>query len=160
SEYEILEPNTNRTLDRLKLIDFVHGNTRPIVEQFGYDVLAWPFVAASAGALTLQNFPHALTQVKHTPARALTDFAETELLRERADGSGSYEEFRLRRGEPPVESFVELTGGDVDLAKELEIKYEGDINKVDAGIGILGEPKPAGFALGFTQFYQFVLNAP
>ncbi|MBI3289635.1 MAG: hypothetical protein HYZ74_08980, partial [Elusimicrobia bacterium] len=33
-------------------------------------------------------------------------------------------------------------------------------DKVDAGIGILVEPKPAGFALGFTQFYQFVLNAP
>jgi hypothetical protein len=31
---------------------------------------------------------------------------------------------------------------------------------VDAGIGILVEPKPAGFALGFCQFYQFVLNAP
>ena len=31
---------------------------------------------------------------------------------------------------------------------------------MDAGIGILAEPKPAGFALGFTQLYQFVLNAP
>ena len=63
-------------------------------------------------------------------------------------------------GEPPVKSFLELTGGDIEIAKELETLYEGDIDKVDPGIGILVEPKPAGFALGITQFYQFLLNAP
>src|SRR5207247_84541 len=62
--------------------------------------------------------------------------------------------------EPPVASFLELTGGDAALARELELVYEGDVNRVDAGIGILAEPKPAGFALGFAPFYQFVLNAP
>ncbi len=159
-EQEMIQPGTDRTLDRISLIDFVHGNTRPIVEKFGYDVLAYSFAKKSAGALKLHNFPRALSQFKNQQNGQLTDLAEMDIFRERTDGTGSYNEFRRSLGEPPVKSFLELTGGDVELAKELEQKYEGDVEKVDAGIGILAEPKPAGFALGFTQFYQFVLNAP
>ena len=160
SEYEIREPGTSRTLDRIQLIDFINQNTRPIVDRYGYEVLAWSFVSTSAGALTLHNFPRALTQFHNQLDGTLTDLAERDLFRERTDGTGSYNEFRQSLGDPPVTSFLELTGGDAELAKELEITYEGDVDKVDAGIGILAEPKPAGFALGFTQFYQFVLNAP
>jgi len=160
SEYEILEPETGRMLDRIQLIDFINQNTRPIVDRHGYEVLAWSFVTKSAGALTLHNFPRALTAFKNQLDGTLTDLAERDLFRERTDGTGSYNEFRQSMGEPPVRSFLELTGGDAELAEELAIKYQGDVNQVDAGIGILAEPKPAGFALGFTQFYQFVLNAP
>ncbi len=159
-EQEFIQPGTDRTLDRVQLIDFVHGNTRPIVEKFGYDVLAYSFAKKSAGALSLHNFPRALSQFQNQQNGQLTDLAELDIFRERTDGTGTYNEFRRSVGEPPVTSFLELTGGDAELAREIEIKYEGDINKVDAGIGILAEPKPAGFALGFTQFYQFVLNAP
>ena len=160
SNHEIIEPGTNRTLDRIALIDFVHGNTRGIVEKFGYETLSWSFVKKSAGALTLHNFPRALTQFNNQQDGTLTDLAERDIFRERTDGTGTYNEFRQSLGEPPVTSFMELTGGDAELARELEIKYEGDVNLVDAGIGILVEPKPDGFALGFCQFYQFVLNAP
>jgi hypothetical protein len=160
SEYEILEPKTGRTLDRIQLIDFINQNTRPIVNKYGYEVLAWSFVCKSAGALTLHNFPRALTQFHNQLDDTLTDLAERDLFRERTDGTGSYNEFRQSMGEPRVASFLELTGGDSELARELEIKYEGDVDKVDAGIGILAEPRADGFALGFTQFYQFVLNAP
>ncbi|MCR4294359.1 MAG: hypothetical protein NUW21_02400 [Elusimicrobia bacterium] len=159
-EQEMIDPTSGRTLDRIQLIDFVHGNTRPIVEKFGYDVLAHSFTMKSAGALKLHNFPRTLSQFKNQQNGQLTDLAELDIFRERTDGTGSYNEFRRSVGEPPVKSFLELTGGDAELAREIELKYEGDIEKVDAGIGILAEPKPAGFALGFTQFYQFVLNAP
>ncbi len=160
SDHEFIEPGTDRTLGRRELIDFIHHNTRPIVEQYGYDVLAYSFVKKSAGALTLKNFPRAMTQFRDQQHNKLMDLAEADTFRERTDGTGSYNEFRRSVGEPPVTSFLELTGGDAEMAKALEVKFEGDINKVDAGIGILAEPKPAGFALGFTQFYQFVLNAP
>lgn len=159
-EHEIVEPGTDRLLDRIQLLDFVHHNTRPVVAKYGYETLAWSFVRKSCGALTLHNFPRALTQFENQQDGVLTDLAERDIFRERTDGTGTYNEFRLSVGEPPVESFMELTGGDAEMARELEQKYEGDVNKVDAGIGILVEPKPAGFALGFCQFYQFVLNAP
>lgn len=159
-EQEIVQPGTDRLLDRVQLIDFVQHNTRPMVEKFGMDVLAYSFAKKSAGALVLHNFPRTLTQFQNQQNGEPTDLAMMDVLRERTDGTGSYNEFRRSVGEPPVKSFMELTGGDVELAKELEQKYGGDIEKVDAGIGILAEPKPAGFALSFTQFYQFVLNAP
>jgi len=159
-QHEFLEPGTDRLLGRAELIDFVHQNTRPIVEKYGYDVLAYSFVKKSAGALKLHNFPPALTQFKNQQNGQLTDLAMLDIFREMTDGTGSYNEFRRSLGEPPVKSFLELTGGDAELAKELERTFEGDIEAVPPGIGILAEPKPAGFALGFTQFYQFVLNAP
>lgn len=160
SEQEIIEPGTDRLLDRVSLVDFIHGNTRPLVERFGYETLAWSFVKKSAGALTLHNFPRALTQFRNQQDGTWTDLAERDVFRERTDGTGTYNDFRQSLGEPPVTSFLELTGGDVEIARELEVLYEGNVDAVDAGIGILVEPKPAGFALGFCQFYQFVLNAP
>lgn len=160
SENEIVEPGTDRSLERIDLLNFVHENTRPIVEKYGYEVLGWSFVRKSCGALTLHNFPRALTRFENQQDGTLTDLAERDIFRERTDGTGTYNEYRRSLGEPPVTSFMELTGGDAELAREIEIKYEGDIDAVDAGIGILAEPKPAGFALGITQFYQFVLNAP
>jgi hypothetical protein len=159
-EHEIIEPGTNRLLDRIELLEFVSHNTRKTVEKFGYETLAWSFVKKSAGALKLHNFPRALTQFENQLDGTLTDLAERDIFRERTDGTGTFKQLRESLGEPPVTSFMELTGGDAELARELEHLYEGDIDAVDAGIGILVEPKPAGFALGFVQFYQFVLNAP
>jgi hypothetical protein len=159
-DHDFIEPGTDKLLGRADLINFVHHNTRPIVEKYGYDVLAYSFVKKSAGALKLHNFPNALTQFKNQQNGQLTDLAMLDIFREMTDGTGTYNEFRRSVGEPPVKSFLELTGGDAELAKELERTFEGDIEAVPPGIGILAEPKPAGFALGFTQFYQFVLNAP
>lgn len=159
-EHEIIDPATGRTLDRIALMDFVQSHTRDQVARFGYDVLGFSFVKKSAGGLTLHNVPRAMTEFKNQQDGTLTDIAERDIFRERTDGTGTYNQFRKSVGEAPVTSFLELTGGDAALAAEIEKVYEGDIDKVDAGIGILAEPKPAGFALGFTQFYQFVLNAP
>ena len=48
SEYEISDPATGSTLERIPLINFVNQNTRAIVAQYGYEVLAWSFVSKSA----------------------------------------------------------------------------------------------------------------
>jgi heme peroxidase len=167
SDEEIIEPGTDRTLDRIGLIDFVQHHTRETIEKYGYDVLAYSFVKKSAGALTLHNFPNALTKFENQQdhfqspeLKNMTNLAERDIFREREDGTGTYNEFRKSVGEPPVTSFLELTGGDAELAKEISRVYGGEIEKVDISVGILAEPKPAGFALSYTQFYQFVLNAP
>ena len=158
--HKVLDPSTNRELAQHDLLSFVHENTRPIVDRYGYAVLSYSFSKASAGALTLHNFPRALTRFENQQNGELTDLAALDLFREMTDGTGSYNEFRMSVGMAPVESFMELTGGNVELARELEILYEYDINAVHPNIGILAEPKPAGFALSYSQFYQFVLNAP
>lgn len=160
SETDIHEPGTDRLLDRVKLLDFVMHNTREQVEKWGYETLAWSFVRKSCGHLKLHNVARAMTQFENQQDGTLTDICERDIFRERTDGTGTFNEFRVSVGEPPVTSFMELTGGDAALAEEISLKYHGDIDAVDAGIGILADPKPDGFALGFIQFYQFVLNAP
>ena len=132
-EHEILEPGTDRMMDKIALLNIVHENTRPVIEKYGYDVLAYSFAKKSAGALVLHNFPKSLTEFKNQQNGQLTDLAMLDVLRERTDGTGTYNEFRRSVGEPPVKSFLELTGGDAELAKEISVKYGGDIDAVDAG---------------------------
>jgi hypothetical protein len=160
SKNRTYDPKTGALLAEIDLLDFIHEHTRDHVRRLGYDALAWSFLSESCGSLELHNFPRSLTRFERMQDHNLIDLAELDIFREREDGTGSYNDFRRSLGEPAVESFLELTGGDAAAAKELEIVYEGDVSTVDAGIGILAEPKPKGFALGFVQFYQFVLNAP
>lgn len=157
---DVFDPETGELQAQVNLIDFIHHHTRNQVHRFGYDALGWSFVSKSCGALTLHNFPRALTMFNRMQDNNLIDLSELDIFREREDGTGTYNDLRLSLGEPPVTSFMELTGGNAELAKELEIVYQGNVDHVDVGIGILAEPKPEGFALGFVQFYQFVLNAP
>jgi len=157
---DVFNPETGELLERVELIDFIHHHTRHQVRRFGYEALGWSFVSKSCGALTLHNFPRALTRFNRMQDNNLIDLSELDIFREREDGTGTYNDLRRSLGEPPVNSFMELTGGNAALARELEIVYHGDVDQVDVGIGILAEPKPEGFALGFVQFYQFVLNAP
>ena len=49
------------------------------------------------------------------------------------------------------ETFLELTGGRADLAREIEAVYGGDLAKVDTMIGMLAEPYPEGFAFSDTR---------
>jgi hypothetical protein len=56
-------------------------------------------------------------------------------------------------------TFEELTGGNEELAKELEEAYNGDINLVDALVGSHSEPVIPGFGFSETAFRVFLLMA-
>jgi hypothetical protein len=59
---------------------------------------------------------------------------------------------------PPVKTFEEMTGGDVELAEELRRVY-GHPDRVDLMVGMFAEPKPRGFGFSDTAFRVFVLMA-
>lgn len=59
---------------------------------------------------------------------------------------------------PRVKTFDELTD-DPDMAREIEDVYEGNIDLVDAVVGLLAEPLPKGFGFSDTAFRIFVLMA-
>lgn len=160
SSTELFDPRTGASLGRLPLFDYVQHKVRPVMRQYGPDVIAYSSVTQPCGALVLHNGANALAKFKNQQDGELTDIFERDILRGREIGASSYQDFRQSVGEPPVESFLELAAGNAELAKEIELAYGGDLDKVDANIGILAEYKPAGFALGVTQFFQFVLNAP
>jgi hypothetical protein len=160
SVIELFDPETGRSLARLPLLDYIQHNVRKVVKQHGYAAIAWSSLVQSCGALVPHNMATALTRFENQQDGELTDLAERDLLRDDEDGVGSYNDYRMSNGEPPVTSFLELTAGNARAAAEVEQAYGGDINAVHANIGILYEYKPEGFALGLSQFFQFVLNAP
>jgi hypothetical protein len=159
SEIVLFDPATGVEVARIPIAEFIGKHTRSVVDKHGYPTIAYSAAIQSCGALTLKNFPRGLTKFHNQKDGELTDLAERDIFREREDGTGTYNEFRESLGDPPVTSFMELTGGDAELARELEVLYEYDIDKVDPNIGILAEPRPKGNALSYSQLKQFVGNA-
>ena len=159
SEVVLFDPATGAEVACIPLEEFLAEHTRPVVDKYGYPTIAYSAAIQSCGALTLKNMARALTKFHNQKDGKLTDLAERDPFRGREDGIGTYNEFRKSLGDPPVETWMELTGGNKELADELEEIYEGDIEKVDPIIGILAEPRPKGNALSYTQLKQFVGNA-
>ncbi|KAL1647471.1 hypothetical protein SLS58_002801 [Diplodia intermedia] len=117
------------------------------------------------GAITHKNYPDFLRNLS-TPHDGLRrDMATVDILRDRERGVPRYAQFRrlLRMAAPAT--FEELTGGsgdddaDAALARELADLYGGDVERVDALVGALCEPRPPGFGFGETAFRVFVLMA-
>lgn len=65
---------------------------------------------------------------------------------------------RLLRMSVP-QTFEELTGGDVDSARELSEAYGGRIELVDALVGSHAEPVIEGFGFSETAFRVFIVMA-
>jgi hypothetical protein len=79
-------------------------------------------------------------------------------VRTRERGVPRYNEFRrlFHLGTPAT--FEEMTGGDANLAEELQRVY-GDVERVDLMVGLYAEPKPEGFGFSDTAFRVFILMA-
>lgn len=158
--YDIYDADDGHLRERIKLIDFVNTNTRDIIHRHGHGNVAWSLMSQSCGALTLNNFPTALRMFNRQSDGNLIDLSELDFLRELERGTGTINQLRQGLGLPPFRNFLELCGGNEANARAVSQAFNGDIETVWAGVGILAEPKVALSALGETQFKQFVLNAP
>lgn len=138
----------------------MHGfKTQALSEAIPLEEQAISWAAQSAGALTLHNMPDELRRLRTQDGKA-KDMGIVHNVRipERVDAS-TYVKFTMKLGETPPKNFLELTGGNKEVAAELETVF-GTIDKVTFRAGILAERKPEGFALGNRQFKVFVLMAP
>lgn len=110
------------------------------------------------GAITNHNYPNFLRNLT-TPDGYRKDMGTIDILRDRERGVPRYTEFRRLLRMPVPKTFLELTGGDKQLADDLSNAYDGDINKVDAIIGSHSEPLPEGFGFSDMAFRIFILMA-
>jgi hypothetical protein len=154
------ELRTNRQLHRFGLLDIVHEHTRPMVMLLHYENIAWTMVTTPCCVPTVHNFPRAFTQFHNFQDRALTDLAERDVLRERTDGTGNWNDVRVSLGQHRMTSFLEAAGGDETVAAQIAAVFGGDIDQVEGNVGMLAEVKPPGSALGITQFIEFEKDAP
>jgi hypothetical protein len=134
------------------------SNTHLLYADVPFPDVVYSLGTENPGALVLHNYPRYLQNLLRQDSGEPADLAAVEILRDRERGVPRYCEFRRLLDMTVPESFLELTGGRQDLARELEAVY-GDIGKVDLMVGMLAEPYPEGFAFSDTEFRIFILMA-
>jgi hypothetical protein len=110
------------------------------------------------GAITHNNHPNFLRHVT-TPDGITRDMATVDILRDRERGVPRYCEFRRLFHMKAPTTFLELTGGNKELADKISSIYAGDLEKVDLMVGMFSEPLPKGFGFSDTAFRVFILMA-
>ena len=135
--------------------EHVHGiyKTVPFADAF------YSLATARPGLLILHNFPETLRNLPmQPPSQRRIDLATIDILRDRERGVPRYCEFRRHLRMKVPKTFLELTGGNTETARELEAVY-GSVEKVDLLIGCAAEKWPEGFGFSDTAFRIFILMA-
>lgn len=156
--YDILSAGDGSTLATLEFNDLQGLKTRGVVDRFGMTNLWYSFGMSHPGAIRLGNFPKALQNFQHFSGKT-GDLAAADITRTRERCVPLYNDFRAMLSMPRVKTFEELSDGDAELAKEMSDLYGGDINKVDALVGMFAEPLPPGFGFSDTAFRVFIVMA-
>eukprot|EP00884_Botryococcus_braunii_P007951 jgi/Botrbrau1/17157/Bobra.0157s0051.1 len=113
------------------------------------------------GSLTFGNYPKSLTQFR-LPWQQEGDFINLgaiDVFRDRERNVTRYNDFRQNLGLPRIARFQDINNNS-EVIKQLMDLYGGDINKVDALVGMLAEQKrPYNFAISETAFHVFIKMA-
>ncbi len=156
-DYEVRDHRSGQLIEALDFEPIQGHGTRPTIEKFGWENLLYTFGTANPGAITLHNHPRALSNhVRLNGDRV--DLATIDVLRDRERGVRRYNDFRGALRKPRIESFDELTDNP-EWNAEIRDVYDGDIDRVDLQVGLLGEPLPTGFGFSDTAFRIFILMA-
>jgi hypothetical protein len=156
-EYDIRDHRSGSRIDVLDFMPIQGKGTRETVEKFGFESLFYSFGTAHPGAITLHNHPKALQNFTRLSGERI-DLGTIDILRDRERGVLRYNDFREQLRKPRVQRFEDLTPNPI-WNKEIRDLYEGDIDRVDLQVGMLGEPVPPGFGFSDTAFRIFILMA-
>ncbi|WP_211216302.1 peroxidase family protein [Longispora albida] len=156
-DWEIRSYRTDEVIGRHEFLELQGSGTRPAGDQYGMANLLYTFGVSHPGAITLHNHPESLRNLVRLNGERL-DLATVDVLRDRERGVPRYNGFRRMLRKPPVTSFEDLTP-DERWRKELAEVYDGDIDRVDAMVGMYAEPLPRGFGFSDTAFRVFLLMA-
>lgn len=140
--------------------DSIHGgaNSRGVLKSVGVGNCLYSLGVAHPGAVTLHNSPNFMRRFDRTDGHVI-DMISTDIIRSRERGVPRYNEFRRQLRLKPATSFDEISSGSKETAAKMKKIYGGDIEKVDAMVGMYGEKLPEGFGFSDTAFRIFVLMA-
>ena len=111
------------------------------------------------GQVELFNYPTTMRRWERIGDLPPIDLAAADILRSRETGVPRYTAFRQLLRLPVPKTFEELTGGNPHTAAAIRDVYGGNLDAVDAFVGLYAEPKPQGFAFSETAFRIFLLMA-
>ena len=132
-------------------------HAREVMNQVSLTDLFYSFGVAHPGAITLHNYPKHLQSLKLN-GEVKMDLAAVDILRDRERGVPRYNEFRRLAGLDPIKKFEDLSD-DKDWCEEIRTVYGGQIEEVDAMVGMFAEPLIEGFGFSETAFRIFLLMA-
>ncbi|MPZ99147.1 MAG: peroxidase [Dehalococcoidia bacterium] len=144
----------------LPFYDVQGANTRGVMDSIAMADLIYSLGTSHPGAITLHNHPSGLREfAKVTDGETIMiDLAALDVMRDRERGVPRYNDFREGLRMPRVKRFEDLTDNP-EWAEQLRRVYEGDVDRVDAMVGMLAEPLLPGFAFSETAFRIFILMA-
>jgi hypothetical protein len=159
----LFDHQTGRQTENLDLGDVRNANAEKILRTHSLEDLWYSFGVIHPGALTLNNYPQTLQNLKvpyrKFPFVQAIDIATVDILRDRERGVPRYLRFRKLLGMPTLTSFNDF-GLDAETTATLKQLYHGDLNQVDLLVGCLAESiRPEGFGFGETAFQIFTLMA-
>jgi hypothetical protein len=130
------------------------------LHEAGGAAAAWEALGgAPPGQIELHNYPRTMQSWERIGGLPPIDLAAADIMRARETGVAPYNAFRRLLRMAPATSFEQLAGGNELHAREIRELYNGDLEAVDAVVGLYGEPKPKGFAFSETAFRIFLLMA-
>lgn len=158
-DYDLVSITGKSGPQRLSFDD-IHGgaNSRGVLKRMGPADCLYSLGIAHPGAVTLRNSPNFMRRFDRTDGNTI-DLIATDIIRSRERGVPRYNEFRRQLRLKEATSFDEISNGDPATAAKLREIYGGDIDKVDAMVGMFGEKLPDGFGFSDTAFRIFVLMA-
>jgi hypothetical protein len=156
-EYDIRDHRSGSRIDVLDFMPIQGKGTRETVSKYGFESLFYSFGTAHPGAITLHNHPKALQNFTRLSGERI-DLGTIDILRDRERGVLRYNDFRAQLRKPRIERFEDLTPNPI-WNQEIREVYDGDIDRVDLQVGMLGEPVPPGFGFSDTAFRIFILMA-
>jgi hypothetical protein len=156
-EYQVRDHRNGQLIETIEFDPLQGHGTRPSIDRYGMSNLLYSFGVANPGAITLRNHPRALSNhVRLNGDRV--DLGTIDILRDRERGVRRYNDFREKLRKPRVRRFEDLTSNP-RWNEEIRDVYDGDIDRVDLQVGLLGEPLPPGFGFSDTAFRIFILMA-
>ncbi|BCA53127.1 hypothetical protein W02_02670 [Nitrospira sp. KM1] len=182
-DYRIYDLHTDELKIACRFQDLQGNQTRNFVQQSGVTNLLYSFGVAHPGAVTLNNFPRALQNLRRTredgytfpaPGEAL-DLGTIDIMRDRERAIPRYNNFRRMLmmspcisysrlvGVPILKWFSGLTNRQIEERKtwvrQLKRWYPNK-EDLDLMVGLHAEELPKGFGFSDTAFRIFVLMAP
>lgn len=132
-------------------------HSREVMTQVPLVDLFYSFGLANPGAITLHNYPQHLQSLKLN-GKVKMDMAAVDILRDRERGVPRYNRFRELVGLDRIKRFEDLSDNK-NWCDEIQEVYGGDIDAVDAMVGMFAEPLIKGFGFSETAFRVFLLMA-
>ncbi|MFZ3492909.1 peroxidase family protein [Streptomyces sp. 5.8] len=154
-DFEIMDHRLGRRLDTLGFNDVQGPAAEALIRKTGLANSLYSLGIAHPGAITLNNYPHALRSFERDGE--VIDLSVVDLVRTRRRGVPRYNDFRAGLHKPRVRRFEDVSS-DAETVARLKEVYR-DVDHIDTMVGLFAENPPQGFGFSDTAFRIFILMA-